>query len=211
MAGTSPPAGKTALAGLDLDLDLMVETEPPNGLDRSGLERLIRFVLDAEGSRGSWAVAVVLTDDERLQLLHRDYMGIDTPTDVMTFPFVDEDAPPTADRGGDVVVSVERATAQAAEFGQTPADEVRFLVVHGLLHLCGWDDASDAARDRMLERQATLIAAFDAAPRRPRESASSNGGRDVPSGAGGRRVGPDSRRRRFVPRRRGHAVKPRGT
>lgn len=163
MAGTQPPAGRAAFAGLDLDLELLIETAPPTDLDLSGLERLIRFVLEAEGSRGSWAVAVVLTDDERLQLLHRDFMGIDARTDVMTFPVVDEDAPPSADRGGDVVVSVERAAAQAEEFGQTPAEEVRFLVVHGLLHLCGWDDASDAARDRMLERQATLVAAFDAA------------------------------------------------
>lgn len=198
------------MAGLDLDLDLIVEHAPPNGLDLSGLERLIRFVLEAEGSRGSWAVAVVLTGDERLQLLHRDFMGIDARTDVMTFPIVDEDAPPSADRGGDVVVSVERATAQAEEFGQTPAEEVRFLVVHGLLHLCGWDDASDTARDRMLERQATLIAAFDAAQPSEWKSASSNGRSNAPLGARVRRVGADSSRPGLAHRRRGHAIKRRG-
>jgi probable rRNA maturation factor len=158
-------AESTDPTAFDLDLDLVVEGAPPLDVDLADLERLIRFVLAAEESRGRWAVAVVLTDDERLRALHRDFMGLDTPTDVMTFPLADDAAPSHADRGGDVVVSVERAAAQAGDFGQTTAQEVRFLVVHGLLHLCGWDDAGEGDRVRMLERQTALIAAFEAAPR----------------------------------------------
>lgn len=145
-----------------LDLDVVVEGALPLGFDLADLDRLVRFVLAAEGSRGRWTLAVVLTDDERLQILHRDFMGLDTPTDVMTFPLADAAAPPDAGRGGDIVVSLERAAAQAADFGQTTAEEIRFLVVHGLLHLCGWEDATDGDRTRMLERQAALIAAFEA-------------------------------------------------
>ncbi len=85
-------------------------------------------------------------------------MGLDTPTDVMTFP---ADGEAGGAGGGDVVVSVERAADQAADFGQTPAEEIRFLVVHGLLHLCGWDDATTERRSRMLDRQAELLEAFD--------------------------------------------------
>ena len=85
-------------------------------------------------------------------------MGLDTPTAVMTFPSDGEEG---GAGGGDIVVSVERAAEQAVDFGQTPAEEIRFLVVHGLLHLCGWDDATTAQRTRMLERQSELLSAFD--------------------------------------------------
>ena len=114
---------------------------------------------------GSWGVAGVLTDDERRRALQRDYLGVDAPTDVMTFPLGEVVPGLSAAGGGDVVVSVERAQEQAAEFGNTPAQEVRFLVVHGLLHLCGWDDATDDDRARMLARQAALLAAFAPAHR----------------------------------------------
>lgn len=147
----------------ELDLDVMVESALPSGVDPVALDRLIRFVLAAEGSRGRWTVAVVLAGDERLQTLHRDFMGLDSPTDVITFPLGDEAGSADADRGGDIAVSVERAASQAGAFGQTAGEEVLFLVVHGLLHLCGWVDASDTDRDRMLERQSELIARFGAA------------------------------------------------
>ena len=145
---------------LALDLDVIVEAEVPPDLDLDALRDLVGFVLRSEGVTGSWAVAVVLTDDERLRALHRDYLGVDAPTDVMTFPLGEAAPGSSAAGGGDVVVSVERAQEQAAEFGNTPAQEVCFLVVHGLLHLCGWDDATDDERARMLERQAALLAAF---------------------------------------------------
>lgn len=158
-------ADPTDSAAFDLDLDLIVEVAAPLGLDLADLERLARFVLTTEESRGRWTLAVVLTDDERLRALHRDFMGQDTPTDVMTFPLADGAAPAEADRGGDVVVSVERAADQAGDFDQTTGEEVRFLVVHGLLHLCGWDDATDGDRAQMLERQTALIAAYEASRR----------------------------------------------
>lgn len=150
---------------LSLDLEVVVDSALPPAFETDALHRLIPFVLRAENATGAWTVAVVLTDDERLRTLHRDFMGLDTPTDVMTFPLSDGDDLSDGDRGGDVIVSVERAAMQAGEYGQTIGEEVRFLVVHGLLHLCGWTDASDADRSRMLERQAELIGVFDATTR----------------------------------------------
>ena len=90
----------------------------------------------------------------RLQALHRDFMGIDTPTDIMTFPTDDEGE---GCRGGDLVISVDHARTQAGAWGMSPADEIRFLVVHGLLHLLGWRDDTDEERERMLERQQALL------------------------------------------------------
>ncbi|CAA9546862.1 MAG: hypothetical protein AVDCRST_MAG73-2500 [uncultured Thermomicrobiales bacterium] len=149
---------------VEIELEVLVETDPPDGFDSEQLGALVSFVLSHGGPADArWTLAVVLTDDERLRALHRDHMGLDTETDVMTFPCSGE---PEADGdwGGDVVLSVERAAAQAPEFGHSAQDEVRFLVVHGLLHLCGWDDGTDDARAAMLDEQARLIALFDNLP-----------------------------------------------
>ena len=143
---------------LDLTLEILVETHLPPDLDPDQLEPLARFALAAEGAHGPWQITVALVDDDRLRDLHRTFMAIDEPTDVMTFPLTDE--PGLA--GGDIAISVERAADQGPTFGYTTSQEVAFLVVHGLLHLCGWDDASPAQRTAMLSRQSDIVAAFTA-------------------------------------------------
>jgi probable rRNA maturation factor len=139
---------------LDLSYSLVNEAEAPLGVAGDMLETLAAFVLSAEGATGSWEITVALVDDARLQSLHRDFMGIDSPTDIMTFP-ADESAGET--QGGELVISVDHALTQAVAWGLTPREEIVFLVVHGLLHLCGWRDDSDEERTRMLERQHVLI------------------------------------------------------
>lgn len=123
-------------------------------------EALCRFVLREEGrdASGPWEVTLALVDDPALRELHARFMGLDSVTDVMTFPLEEDGV-----NGGDIVVSVERAAAQGPDHGHTAEEEVRFLFVHGLLHLCGWDDATAALRGAMLTRQTTLLHAFDAA------------------------------------------------
>ncbi len=147
--------GQHGNAPLDLDFDIVVEAELPAGLDLDWLRRLARFALEQEGASGAWAVAVALVDDSRLQDLHREFMAVDEPTDVMTFP---SDEPGAG--GGDIAVSVERAAEQGPAFGHSAAEETDFLVVHGLLHLCGWDDPTPEDRAAMLTRQAEIIALF---------------------------------------------------
>lgn len=145
------------MSHLSLGFDLLVDVPVPD-LDPDGVLALATFVLGREGAEGDWTLCVVLTDDARLQALHRDFMGIDTPTDVMTFPL--DDGQPGGDQatGGDVVISVERAAEQANDAGHATAEEVRFLIVHGLLHLCGWRDSADRDRQRMLDHQTALLA-----------------------------------------------------
>ena len=138
-------------------VDVLVETELDPSIRVDDLERLVPFVLEHAGAGGEWTVAVVLTDDARLRALHHRFMGLDSETDVMTFPSGDRE---TDARGGDIVVSVERAAQQAVEYDHSVADEVRFLVVHGLLHLCGWNDHTAYARARMWEEQRRLLEAF---------------------------------------------------
>jgi rRNA maturation RNase YbeY len=139
---------------LDLSFSLVKETEAPPGVAQDELEMLTTFVLSSEGATGAWEIAVALVDDARLQSLHRDFMGIDTPTDIMTFPTAE---PAGETQGGELVISVDHAMTQAGAWGLSPEEEIAFLVVHGLLHLCGWQDETDEQRERMLDRQRDLI------------------------------------------------------
>jgi probable rRNA maturation factor len=140
--------------GLDVEFTLTAEAATFRGIDEEDLARLSRSVLEAENAAGSWDVTVALVDDARLQALHRDFMGIDSPTDIMTFPSDDGTG---RTQGGDLAISVDHARTQAEAWGLTPEDEIRFLVIHGLLHLLGWRDDSDALRGAMLERQEALF------------------------------------------------------
>ena len=148
-----PPANE-----LRIDVDVVLQTVPPIGFDLNSLSILTEYVLRAEEQLGQWDVAIVFTDDAALRVLHRDFMGTDTETDVMTFP--SGEAVTESANGGDIVISIERAADNARAVGHSTWEEARFLVVHGLLHLCGWNDASEAERLRMLDRQQDLLVAF---------------------------------------------------
>ena len=130
----------------------IVEQMPiPTPGDAVALESVVRFALALEGQSGEWDLAVALMSDGDLRRLHRDFMGLDSATDIMTFPRGGDE------RGGDIAISVERAAEQADDLGMTAWEEVRFLAVHGVLHLTGWDDADDESRRRMLARQAEIV------------------------------------------------------
>jgi rRNA maturation RNase YbeY len=139
---------------LDLSFTLVADVEVPPGVAGDELESLAAFVLAAEGATGIWEITVALVDDARLQSLHRDFMGIDTPTDIMTFP-ADESAGGV--KGGELAISIDHAMTQAVAWGHSPEEEIAFLAVHGLLHLVGWRDDTEEQRERMLRRQHDLI------------------------------------------------------
>ena len=103
----------------------------------------------------------MLTDDEGITILNRDYRGIDSPTDVLSFSQIegdDEFAPDEEENVlGDVVISVETAQRQADEAGKVLEDEIDMLLVHGLLHLLGYDHAEAADEEKMFARQAEIL------------------------------------------------------
>jgi probable rRNA maturation factor len=153
----------------------MITLEPPHGMDRqalglspAGLGRFLRTAQTAVGLEGE--VQVLLADDATLKRLNRTFRAKNKATDVLSFPagpgpvfFGEPDAPPMA---GDLAISLETAARQAAEFGHTLRDEVRVLLLHGVLHLAGFDHEVDsgemAAREdelrRALRLPSTLIA-----------------------------------------------------
>lgn len=109
------------------------------------------------------SVSVTLTDNERIMRLNSEYRGIGRPTDVLSFPmysFTDGDVPPEDGEIslGDVVISVERAQAQAKEYGHSLRREIAFLTVHSVLHLLGWDhEISDEAEREMYALQDEIM------------------------------------------------------
>jgi probable rRNA maturation factor len=125
------------------------------------LTELCCFALQRERVDSKWTVSIVLTGDNHLIRLHDEFMGIPEPTDILTFP--DEDQP-----GGDIVISVEQAERQRHDDAWTLAHELKFLVLHGVLHLAGWDDASEQLRADMLDRQRAILADFQSDPSRSR-------------------------------------------
>jgi probable rRNA maturation factor len=129
----------------------------PGDLDVERLERLVVFALQAEERGRGWSVSVVLVGDPELQELHRRFMDIDEPTDCMTFPRDPDDGD---EPGGDIVISVDRAAEQGPEAGLTTANEIAFLAVHGVLHLCDWDDQTVDDRGAMHARQREIIDQF---------------------------------------------------
>ncbi len=125
------------------------------------LERAVRAALEHEDRRGE--VTVVITDDEGIQELNSDFMGEDQPTDVLSFPAQEDGGPFIAAPGsdaylGDVVISYTQAAAQALEQEHPIERELDLLVVHGVLHLLGYDHAEREERDEMWVRQDEILA-----------------------------------------------------
>jgi probable rRNA maturation factor len=93
----------------------------------------------------------------RLQELNRDYLGIDAPTDVLSFPASETDPETGARYLGDILISVPRAQSQAEAAGHALESEVQLLVVHGVLHLLGHDHAKPEEKRRMWKAQAEIL------------------------------------------------------
>ena len=165
-------------------VDITIRPDVTRLLPFTILARAIGAALDAAGAPGPASIGLILADDAELAGLNASHMGKDGPTDVLSFPLLPPAAFPAQPGGaarpalspvafalppgrrphlGDIVVSVERAIdqAEAGRGGQTgdvrwsAADELRLLVTHGALHVCGWDHAEPAeeAAMRALEQQ----------------------------------------------------------
>lgn len=125
----------------------------PRGADLPGLARFGARVLAALGRRAA-AVSLLVVDDPRMRELNRRWRRIDRATDVLSFPA----GPSPEDLLGDVVISLPRAREQAGRFGVPLTRELRRLLVHGILHLLGYDHKGAAERRRMRALEEELLA-----------------------------------------------------
>ena len=130
-------------------------------LSAKRLREVVKGVLRCEGVSGQ--VTLVITDDEGIRALNQEYLGRDAPTDVLAFgaqeaagTFVA--APEMAGYLGDVIVSYPRVVAQAGDLEHSVEEELNLLIVHGVLHLLGYDHGDEQEMAVMWARQGAILA-----------------------------------------------------
>ena len=133
----------------------------PQAASALGKRDLNRFLVKATEALGlAGDVSVLLTGDEQLRAMSLQFRGVDKPTDVLSFPPLPEVA--SHGQGGDLAISLETAAVQAEDHGHTLQMEVKILILHGLLHLAGYDHERDQGqmrrRESLLRKQFALPA-----------------------------------------------------
>ena len=129
-------------------------------MDRKRLQKAARKSLQVEQFGKSAEISIVLTDDKRIQELNREYRKADRPTDVLAFSQLEGEAaaiPAERVALGDVVISVDTAERQAAEQGHALENELDLLIIHGVLHLLGYDDETEADAAEMRRHESEIL------------------------------------------------------
>jgi len=155
---------------VEVEIDVQIAPSYADLVPTERLRAAARATLATEEHAGSGRteLTLVITDDPGIQSLNRDFLGNDAPTDVLAFsaledggPFVS--SPESGGYLGDVIVSYPRAVAQAQEQGHSLEQELDLLIVHGILHLLGYDHADDEEKAVMWARQDAILAGLAAA------------------------------------------------
>ena len=105
-------------------------------------------------------LSIVLCDNAFIHPLNRDYRGKDKPTDVLSFS-QREEGDPQDPMLGDVIISIERAKAQAGDHGNSVSAEISLLLVHGILHLLGYDHEEDEEAEAMEAKEKEILCLLD--------------------------------------------------
>ena len=138
------------------------------------IREIVLAALDYEECPYEAEINVILTDNEAIRVMNKEYRGLDAPTDVLSFPLVDynvpsdfnhvEDAvedyfnPETCELMlGDIVISVDKVDGQAESYGHSQTRELAFLVAHSMLHLLGYDHMEEGERAEMERRQDAIL------------------------------------------------------
>ena len=139
------------------------------------IEEIVVAALDYEKCPYEAEVNVVLTNDEEIHRINKEFRGIDRATDVLSFPMGDYDVPSDFERLeeqsedyfnpetgelllGDIVISIDKVDEQAEKYGHSKERELAFLVAHSMLHLCGYDHMEDDERLVMEKKQEEILA-----------------------------------------------------
>jgi probable rRNA maturation factor len=144
----------------------IVSHREPELLDLSAFERLAAFVLDRESAPAYTELSIAIVDLDEMSELNERYRGTKGPTDVLSFECddlcaaTDPEEPVTL---GDVVIAPQVAEKQAEEYGHTVEQELNLLLVHGVLHLLGYNHEEDSDAAVMQARERALLTAWSAA------------------------------------------------
>ena len=142
-------------------MNVMMSNSPEELEFPADIEKNVRAAAEKVGELygvENGEVSVTLTNNEYIHTLNKQYRGIDRPTDVLSFALNESEEPDVEDGPdvnvlGDLVISVERAKEQAADYGHSVKREIAFLTVHGMLHLLGYDHMEEEDRIEMEAEQ----------------------------------------------------------
>lgn len=141
-------------------VEVYVELEAPD-VDQQWAADIARMVISGETEEDPGDLTLVLVDDAEIQRLNLTFLNKDRPTDVIAFPLEDDEDTVW----GEVYVSVDRARAQAAQYGVPQHHELARLMIHGVLHLAGYDDLSEEKKTEMTAREEYYLEKLIAANR----------------------------------------------
>jgi probable rRNA maturation factor len=147
------------------EIEIFIEEKFRGVVDEGWARRIAQTVLEAEGTVPPYEVSLALTDSETVKQLNRDYRGVDESTDVLAFHMLPQDEavsffalpPDGVTRLGEVIISYPQAVAQAREQGHSPEKELALLIIHGILHLLGYDHEKPGEESKMREREIELL------------------------------------------------------
>jgi probable rRNA maturation factor len=148
-----------------VEINILVDEALEIAVEPAWLEAVARRVLAAENVGAQTEMGLVISSDERVQELNRDYRDIDEPTDVLAFSAREEAAglppfippPDGVLHLGEVIISYPQALIQAEEHGHPLQKELAILLIHGLLHLLGYDHEKSDAKRKMRAREKELL------------------------------------------------------
>ncbi len=153
-----------------MEINTLIEGEAKGRVDPAFLEKVAGLVLIAENRQNKVEAGLLITGNDEIRKLNLNYRGIDQPTDVLSFAMNDEvdfgedgdsrpfvAAPDGVEHLGEVIISYQRAVQQAHENNHPVTKEIAILVVHGMLHLLGYDHEDDAEACIMEEREEIIL------------------------------------------------------
>jgi len=145
-------------------INIQIDDTYSHQIDLQTVEQCANATLQSKWAVNPGACSIVITSDRELHVLNRQYRGIDAPTDVLSFGNEDIDPDSGALYIGDIIISYDRVLAQSIQAGHTPQTELQLLIVHGLLHLMGYDDEEHNARIKMWAAQKDILESLGVTP-----------------------------------------------
>lgn len=162
-----------------MTLNFEYETEILLNLDYEDIiTNVVNQALDYEQCPYESELSIILTDNEAIREINREYRNIDNPTDVLSFPMIDYTTPSdfstleeeaedyfNPETGelllGDIIISVEKVMEQAEKYGHSEKRELAFLTAHSMLHLFGYDHMEEEERILMERKQEEILASLN--------------------------------------------------
>ena len=141
--------------------DTITDAFQSASVDESTLESAAKRTLEYTGTPTDTDLSIVLTDDTQIHQLNLEFRDVDAPTDVLSFPGGEIDPDTGKPYLGDVIISFKRADAQAQTAGHPLGSELKLLVVHGVLHLLGYDHQDEKTKAEMWSAQDDILAQLE--------------------------------------------------